>query len=183
MIGANELKRKMVISVDGDPFLVLEVFFASPSARGASTMVRAKVRNLLSNAVLEKSFKTAEKFNEPDVEKTKASFLYMESGTYHFMDESTFEQFSFPAAKISEIIPYLKEGVSLEALKYNSNVVSLELPPYVELKVASTPPASSGGGNKQATLETGLEVRVPQYIQEGDVVRVNTETGEVGGRA
>lgn len=187
MINANELKRKMVIEVEGQPWLVLEVFFASPTARGASTMVRAKVRNLLTGNVLEKNFKTSEKFQESDVEKTKASFLYADTDSYHFMDETSFEQFSFTAAKIGDMKFYLKEGVALEALRYNGHVISFDLPPYVELKVITAAPGmkgdSAGSGTKQATLETGLEVRVPQYIQEGDVVRVNPETGEVAGRA
>jgi len=188
MIGANELKRKMIISVDGQPWRVLEVSFSSPSARGASTMVRVKVRNLLTGNVLDKNFKTSEKFEEPDVEENKASFLYTDSDSYHFMDEVTFEQFSFTNEKIGELRRYLKEGVVLGALRYNGHYISLELPPVVELKVASAAPATkgdsaAGSGTKQATLETGLEVRVPQYIQEGDVVRVHTETGEVSGRA
>jgi len=188
LIGANELKRKMLIAIDNQPYTVMDVFFASPSARGASTMVRTKLRHLLTGAVLEKSFKTSEKFAEPDVELTPASYLYSDGEGYHFMDESSYEQFQFSAEQMGDDSGYLKEGISLQLLKYNGAPVSLQLPQFVELKVTDTEPGvkgdtASGGTTKPATLETGLTVRVPLFIKEGDVVRVNTQTGEVSGRA
>lgn len=188
MINANELKRKDVISVEGEPCSVVEVTFASPSARGASTMVKVRVKNLLTGAVQDKNYRTSEKFDEPDVETAPASFLYSDQDAYHFMDEASFEQFSLSQEKMAELKGYIKEGVPIQALKFNGNYVSLQLPVYVELKIASTTPVvkgDSGGGTvgKEATLETGLEVRVPLYIKEGDIVKVNTQTGEVAGRA
>jgi elongation factor P len=90
LIGANELKRKMLITVEGQPYTVVEVFFASPSARGASTMVRTKLRHLLTDSVQEKSFKTSEKFEEPDVALSPASFMYSDSEGYHFMDDESY---------------------------------------------------------------------------------------------
>ena len=188
LIGANELKRKMLITVDGQPFTVVDVFYASPTARGAATMVRTKLRHLLTGAVLEKSFKSSEKFAEPDVQMSSASFLYSDGEGFHFMDESTYEQFTFREEEINDDRGYLKEGASLQVLKYNGAPVSLQLPQYVELLVASTElgvrgDTAAGGASKQATLETGLAVRVPLFIKEGEVVRVNTQTGEVAGRA
>jgi elongation factor P len=188
MIGANELKRKMIISVDGDPYVVLEVFFASPSARGASTMVRTKLRHLLTGAASERSFKTAEQFDEADVDTVSASFLYRDDQGYCFMEEETFEQHYLGADQLGESCPYLKEGLVLKIMKYNGAVASVQLPVYVNLQVVETEGATrrdsgSGGGNKTAKLETGLTVRVPIYIESGDIVRVNTETGEVAGRA
>src|SRR5512136_2559369 len=97
LIGANELRRKMLIAVDGQPYTVAEVLFATPSARGASTMVRTKLRNLITDAVLEKSFKTSEKFQEPDVVLTPASFLYSDADGFYFMDEGSYEQFTLTA--------------------------------------------------------------------------------------
>jgi elongation factor P len=188
LIAANELKRKLLITVDGQPYVVLEVFFASPTARGAATMVRTRLRHLLSGAVLEKSFRATEKFEEPDVELVPASFLYSDGDGFHFMDEKSYEQFAFPADTIDTDRAYLKEGVSLQVLKYNGAPVSLQLPQYVALTVVSAEPGSrgdtaAGGATKQATLETGLLVRVPLFIKEGELVRVNTQTGEVAGRA
>jgi elongation factor P len=188
LIGANELKRKLLITVDGQPYTVVDVFYASPTARGAATMVRTKLRHLLTGAVLEKSFKSNEKFAEPDVQLSSASFLYSDGEGFHFMDESTYEQFAFADEEIGDDRGYLKEGVSLQVLKYNGAPVSLQLPQFVELIVTATEPGmrgdtAAGGASKQATLETGLGVRVPLFIKEGEVVRVNTQTGDVAGRA
>jgi len=97
LISANELKRKLLIGVEGQPYVVLEVFFASPTARGAATMVRTKLRHLLTGAVMEKSFRSSEKFEEPDVELVPASFLYSDAHGFHFMDEKSYEQFTFSA--------------------------------------------------------------------------------------
>ena len=188
LVSANELKRKLLITVDGQPYVVVEVFFASPTARGAATMVRTRLRHLLTDAVIEKSFRSSEKFEEPDIELVPASFLYSDAEGFHFMDEKSYEQFTFPAETIDADRGYLKEGASLQVLKYNSAPVSLQLPQYVELKVVSAEPGmrgdtAAGGASKQATLETGLTVRVPLFIKEGETVRVSTQTGEVDGRA
>jgi elongation factor P len=188
LVGANELKRKMLIAVEGQPFAVVEVFHASPTARGATTMVRTRLRNLLTGAVLEKSFRSGEKFEEPDVQLAPASFLYADGEGFHFMDEATYEQFLLPADALGDDRGYLKEGVGVQILKYNGEAVSVQLPQYVELVVTSTEPGvsgdrASGRDLKPATLETGLEVRVPLFIKEGETVRVNTQTGEVAGRA
>jgi elongation factor P len=188
LIGANELKKKMLIEVDGQPYTVMEVFFATPSARGASTMVRTKLRHLINDAVLEKSFKTSEKFREPDVALTPASYLYSDADGFYFMDESSFEQFALTAEQLGDDRLYLKEGISLQVRKYNDVPISMQLPPFVELAVVSTElgvrgDTASGGSTKPASLETGLQVRVPLFIKEGEVVRVSTQTGEFVGRA
>src|SRR5262245_59372777 len=188
LIGANELKRKMLITVDGQPYTVVEVFFASPSARGASTMVRTKLRHLLTDAALEKSFKTSEKFEEPDVALTPAAFLYSDGDAFHFMDEESYEQFSLSEDQLGDERLYLKENLSLQVRKSNGEPVSPELPATVDLTVTETEPgvrgdSASGGATKSATLETGAQVRVPLFIKEGEVVRVNTQTGEFVSRA
>src|SRR5260370_7243275 len=188
LITANELKRKLLISVDGQPYVVLEVFFASPTARGAATMVRTKLRHLLTGGVMEKSFRSSEKFEEPDVELVPASFLYSDAHGFHFMDEKSYEQFTFSAEDVEPDRGYLKEGVSLQVLKYNGAPVSLQLPQYVELAIASTElgiPADTApvAASKQATLQTVLALPVPLFIKEGEVVRVNTQTGAGAGQA
>ncbi len=188
LIGANELKKRMMIKVEGEPYAVVEVFFASPSARGASTMVRTRLRHLLTGAVLEKSFKTGEKFEEPDVAYSGASFMYSDADGFHFMDEQTYEQFMLPSEQVGEDKGYLTDGLVAQVLKYNGEPVALELPQFVELSVAQTEPGvkgdtAAGRDLKPATLETGLEIRVPLFIKEGERVRVNTQTGEFAGRA
>ena len=189
LTGANELKRRMMIKVEGEPYAVVEVSFASPSARGASTMVRTRLRHLLTGAVLEKSFRSGEKFEEPDVAYAPASFMYSDAEGFHFMDEATFEQFMLPAEQVGDDRGYMTDGLVVQVLKYNGEAVALELPQFVELAVAETEPGvkgdTAGGGRdtKPATLETGMQVRVPLFIKEGERVRVNTQTGEVAGRA
>ena len=151
-------------------------------------MVRTRLRHLHTGTVMEKSFKATEKFAEPDVQFSPASYLYSDGDAFHFMDEATYEQFTFANDQIGDDRGYLKEGMSLQILKYNGAPVSVRWPQYVELAVTSTEPGmkgdtAAGGATKSATLETGLNVRVPLFIKEGEIVRVNTETGEVAGRA
>jgi elongation factor P len=188
LIGANELKKKMLVEIEGQPYHVLDVFFATPTARGASTMVRTRLKNLLNGSVQERSFRTSEKFQEPDVEMAAVSFLYSDADGFHFMDQSSYEQFTISHESVGDDRHFLKEGLLLELFKYNGRAVSLQLPQYVELTIASTEPGlrgdtAAGGATKVAKLETGLEVRVPLFMKDGEAVRVNTQTGEVAGRA
>jgi len=188
LIGANELKKKLLIEIEGQPYQVLDVFFATPTARGASTMVRTRLKNLLNGSVQERSFRTSEKFAEPDVEIATVAFLYGDGDGFHFMDQSSYEQFTISEDSVGDDNYYLKDGLILEVFKYNGRAVSLQLPQYVELAIAATEPGvrgdtASGGATKVAKLETGLEVRVPLFMKVGEVVRVNTQTGEVAGRA
>jgi len=188
LIGANELKKKLLVEIEGQPYQVLDVFFATPTARGASTMVRTRLKNLLNGSVQEKSFRTSEKFAEPDVEIAAVSFLYSDTDGFHFMEQSTFEQFTIAEDGVGDDHYYLTEGLLLEVFKYNGQAISLQLPQYVELAITSTEPGfrgdtASGGATKVAKLKTGLEVRVPLFMKNGEVVRVNTQTGEVAGRA
>ena len=188
LIGANELKRKMYVTVEGQPCIVVEVTFASPSARGASTMVRTKLRNLLTDNVLEKSFKTSEKFEEPDVDLKPASFMYADGDGYHFMDDATYEQFALTEDDLGDDRLYLKDGMQLQIRTYNGDPIAVQLPTMVDLTIKETEPAikgdsASGGTTKAATLETGLVVRVPLFIKEGETIRVNTELNEFVSRA
>ena len=158
LIGANELKRKMLITVEGQPYTVVEVTFASPSARGASTMVRTKLRHLLTDAVQEKSFKTSEKFEEPDVALSPASFLYSDGDGYHFMDDESYEQFALTEEQLGDDRLYLKDGISLQVRKYNGDPISIQLPTMVDLTIAETEPAlkgdSASGGTTKAADQT-----------------------------
>ena len=186
MIGANELKRKALIMVEGQPYQVVDVFFATPSARGASTMVRAKVRHLLTGAAHDKNFKTSEKFNEPDVSFAEANYLYKDGSDYYFMDQSVFEMVSIPEATVGDMAHFLHEQLGVKILKYQGSPAALELPLWVNLKVEETEPEgqySGSAGTKNATLETGLVVRVPRHIAVGESVRISTETGEFLSRA
>lgn len=187
-ISANEFARKQNILVNGQPCTIMDVHYATPSARGASTLVKVKLRNLLTGLVQEESFKTSEKFDEPDVELIPAVFLYSQDGQCHFMDNTLYDQFALNEKALGDKKSYLKENGEVQAFKFNGNVISIELPPAVILAVQETEPSikgasASGRSTKRAVLETGLTVQVPLYIEPGELVRVNTETGEVSGRA
>jgi elongation factor P len=188
LIDAINIKRRTLFEHENIPFSCLEAEVNTPTARGGQTLVRLKVRNLLTNAVFEKTFKAGDKFKEPDLQQVPASYLYSDRDGSHFLDQETFETLTLPEAVIGNALEVLIEGTIVELLKYNGNPIGLELPTFVELTVASTEPgvrgdSSSGTVTKPATLETGLEIRVPLFIKQGEKVKISTENREFAGRA
>jgi elongation factor P len=188
LIDAINVKRKTRFEIDSIPYSCLDVEVNTPTARGGQTLVRLKMRNLITNAVFEKTFKAGEKFREPDIQMAPASYLYSDGDGSYFLDQATFETLTLAEDVIGDSRDFLVDGVIINLLKYNGNPIGLELPPFVELIVASTEPgvrgdSSSGSVTKPATLETGLEIRVPLFIKEGEKVRVSTESREFAGRA
>jgi elongation factor P len=188
LIDAINIKRRTLFEHENIPFSCLEAEVNTPTARGGQTLVRLKVRNLLTNAVFEKTFKAGDKFKEPDLQQVPASYLYSDRDGSHFLDQETFETLTLPEAVIGNALEVLIEGTIVELLKYNGNPIGLELPTFVELTVASTEPgvrgdSSSGSVTKPATLETGLEIRVPLFIKQGEKVKISTENREFAGRA
>jgi elongation factor P len=188
LIDAIDVKRKMFIEVDGMPFHCLEAEVSTPSARGAQTLVRLKMRNLLTRAVFDRTFKASEKFKEPDLQKVQASYLYSDGEGSHFLDQESFETLTLTDEMMGDALHFLVEGAILELHKFNGNPIGLQLPLQVELAVSYTEPgvrgdSSSGSVTKPAQLETGLEIRVPLFIKEGEKVKVSTETREFAGRA
>ena len=188
LIEAIELKRKMYFEFEEAPYHCLAVDVSTPTARGGQTLVRVKMRNLLTGAVFDKTFKAGEKFKEPDLASVPATFLYSDSSGYHFMDQESFETLTLGAGTVGDGRDLLVDNVLVDIQKYNGNPIGIEFPPHVELTVRSTEPGvrgdtASGGVTKLATLETGLEIRVPLFIKEGEKVKVHTETREFAGRA
>ncbi len=188
LIDAISIKRKMFFEYENAPYHCLDVEISKPTARGGQTLVRVKMRNLLTRAVFDRTFKAGEKFKEPDLEKITASYLYTDSGGYHFMDQETYETLTLGADMIGSDRDLLVDNVILQVHKYNGSPIGLEFPPHVELTVTSTEPGArgdtaSGNVTKLATLETGLEIRVPLFIKDGERVKVHTETREFAGRA
>lgn len=188
LIDAIDVKRRTRFEIDNTPFSCLEVEVNTPTARGGQTLVRLKIRNLITNAVFERTFKAGEKFKEPDLQTVSASYLYSDSEGSYFLDQESYETLTLVDEVIGNARDFLVEGGMVDLLKYNGNPIGLELPPFVELAVASTEPgvrgdSSSGSVTKPARLETGLEIRVPLFIKEGEKVRVSTESREFAGRA
>jgi len=188
LIEAIDIKRKMFFEFENAPYHCIDVEVSKPTARGGQTLVRVKMRNLLTRAVFDKTFKAGEKFAEPDLDTIDASFMYADSAGFHFMDQDSFETLTLADDKVGADRELLVDNLIVQVQKYNGNPIGLQFPPHVELTVTSTEPGvrgdtASGGVTKPATLQTGLEIRVPLFIKEGDRVRVHTETREFAGRA
>jgi elongation factor P len=188
LIEAIEIKKKTFFEVDDAPYVCLDVSVSTPTARGGQTLVRVKMRNLITRAVFDKTFKAGEKFKEPDLGLVATTYLYGDGDGYHFMDQESFETLTLSEDQVGESRQLLVENTAVQILKFNGNPIDLQLPAHVELTVKATEPGfkgdtSSGGATKPATLETGLEIRVPLFIKEGEKVKVHTETMEFAGRA
>jgi elongation factor P len=188
LIEAISIKRKMFFEFENAPYHCIDVEVSKPTARGGQTLVRLKMRNLLTRAVFDKTFKAGEKFREPDLVVVPATFLYSDGQGYNFMDQENYETLTLGADMVGEDSDLLMDNVAVQIQKYNGNPIGLQLPSIVELAVRHTEPGTrgdtaSGSVTKAATLETGLEIRVPLFIKEGERVKVHTETREFAGRA
>ena len=178
----------MFFEFEGAPYHCLDVDVSTPTARGGQTLVRLKMRNLLTKAVFDKTFKAGDKFKEPDLDSASASFLYSDGDGFHFMDQETFETLTLGADRVGDDRLLLVDNVQVQIQRYNGNPIGIQFPPHVELRVTSTEPGvrgdtASGSVLKLAKLETGLEIKVPLFIKEGERVKVHTETREFAGRA
>ena len=188
LIDAIDIKRKMYFEFENAPYYCMDVDVSTPTARGGQTLIRLKMRNLLTRAVFDKTFKAGEKFKEPDLETVEASYLYSDGDGSHFLDQESFETITLSNDKLGDALEFLLEGAIVKIDKYNGNPIGIELPAQVELAVEYTEPGvrgdtASGAVTKPARLETGLEIRVPFFVKEGEKVKVNTETREFAGRA
>ena len=188
LIEAIAIKRKMFFEFENAPYHCLEVEVSRPTARGGQTLVRIKMRNLLTRAVFDKTFKAGEKFAEPDLTTVEASYLYSDGSGCHFMDQETFDGLTLQPEMLGDDRQLLVDNLMVQVHKFNGNPIGVQFPPHVELTVTSTEPGTrgdtaSGSVTKLATLETGLEIRVPLFIKEGEKIRVHSETREFAGRA
>jgi elongation factor P len=188
LIDAIDVKRKALFELDNTPYACLDAEVNTPTARGGQTLVRLKMRNLLTGAVFDKTFKAGDKFKEPDLVLVPATYLYSDNDGSYFLDQESFETLTLSGAMLGTALDFLTDGVMVQLHKYNGNPIGLQLPIHVELDVVHTEPAvrgdtSSGSVTKSARLQTGLEIRVPLFIKEGEKVKVSTETREFAGRA
>ncbi len=183
LIEAISIKRKMFFEFENAPYHCIDVEVSKPTARGGQTLVRLKMRNLLTRAVFDKTFKAGEKFREPDLEVVPATFLYADGQGCHFMDQENFDTLTLGTEMVGDAAELLVDNVAVQINKYNGNPIGLELPTIVELAVKYTEPGTrgdtaSGSVTKAATLETGLEIRVPLFIKEGEWIKIDTRTGQ-----
>ncbi len=180
MLSITDLKTGTFFELDGTPHQVLSYEHSKTGRAGA--VLRTKIRNLISGAVYERTFKGSEQFDEADIARRKGQFLYADGTNATFMESESFEQHEIGLDKLGADAKYLKEGLELNLMLYNGQILAIELPAKVDLAITYTEPGFKGdtqsGTLKPATLETGLEINVPLFIKQGEVVRVSTATGE-----
>lgn len=185
MLGISEIKSGKNIILDGIPYAVL--YHEHSKTGRAGSVLRTRLKNLATGAVLEKTFQGADKTEEADISKSKAQFLYREGENYYFMDQESYEQFSLSREVLGGSVHYLKEGTEITVLNFNGQPLNAELPVKMIFKVTEAPPNIKGNsavsGGKVVTLETGLKVSAPLFVNAGDEVVVNTEKGEYVERA
>lgn len=185
MLGINEIKAGKNILWEGSPYVVLTAEHSKTGRAGA--VLRTKLKNLLNGSVLEKTFNGSDKADEADMSKTKAQYLYPEQDAFVFMDTTSYDQFSLAKDVIGSAYLYLLEGTEVSVLNFNDIPVNIELPIKVTLTVVEAPPGikgdTAGTGGKVVTMETGLKISAPLFVNEGDKIVINTEKGEYVSRA
>jgi len=185
MLNFNEIKTGRIIKINGEPFVILKTDHHKMGRGGA--VLKTKCRNLINGNILERTFQGAEKAEEAETRTKKANFLYKDKDEAYFMDNESFEQFSLPLEEIGEQAEFLKDGTDVDVLYFENKPVTISLPIKMEFKVISAPPGvkgnSAGNVNKVVEIETGAQISDPMFINENDVIRINTETGEYVERA
>ena len=176
----------MRIELDNAPWTIVSISMQSPSARGASTLVKVRLKNVLSGQVSDRTFKSGEKFDEPDLEMRNAQYLYSEPDgdgvIYHFMDQDNYEQFPLRQAELGDDARWLVDNLEVRSIVYRERVVGIEVPQFVQFEVSSVEPGSrgdtaSGSVTTAAYTESGIRVQVPLFVKAGDMIRVDTTTG------
>lgn len=176
----NDIRVGTLVKIDGQPYVCLWSDFMRTAQR--KPVRRTKLKNLINGNVLEQTFKHGDKIEEADVERTKASYLYSDATGAHFMDNTSYEQVTVPADMVEAQLHFMKDGNEYTLVNFENKPITVELPKKVEFKVTETSDVvrgdTTGAVLKDATIETGYTMKVPQFIKQGDVIRINTETEE-----
>ena len=180
-INFSDLSRGMVIELEDQPWQIMD--YERHKMQQRAPVTRIKMKNLISGAVVERTFQRYDTaFSVADIDNRQTQYLYTDGTYYYFLDQETFDQYELDKDLLGDTLNYLKEQVMVEVVLYKGNAININLPNHVDLEVTETPPAFRGdtaqGGNKPATLETGLRVTVPMFITQGTVIRVDTRTGD-----
>ncbi len=185
MISAGEFRNGVTMEYEGAPYVILEFQHVKPG-KGAA-FVRTKIKNLKTGAVLEKTFRPTEKMPRAHIERQDMEYLYNDGDLYHFMNSETYEQIAINASEVGDFLKFVKENEVVKILSYDGQVFGIEPPLFVELKITETEPGFAGntaqGATKPAILETGAQIQVPLFINQDEVVKIDTRTGEYLGRA
>jgi elongation factor P len=185
MYETSDIRKGLKIELEGEVYTVVEFLHVKPGKGGA--FIRTKLKSLTKGSVVEKTFRSGEKLGRPDLEEKKMQFLYSSDDQYCFMDAETYEQTFLTEEQLGSSRDYLKENTTIAVLMHNNKPIAVELPTFVALAINKTEPGEKGdtvsGGTKAATLETGAVIQVPLFLNEGDVVKVDTRTGTYVERA
>jgi elongation factor P len=181
VISASEFKKGTKILFKGEPYQVLEYHHVKPGKGGA--FMRTKMKNLITSLVHEETFRSEEKLPVPDLEYRTMQYLYEDGGLYYFMDQDSYDQVAFNKEQISDIFDFLKEQVIYNILYFSGRPIAVTPPIHMELRVTNTPPGvrgdtAQGGATKPATLETGLVIQVPLFVNENDLIKVDTRDAQ-----
>jgi len=184
MIGITSIKKGSKIIYQDEPF---EVTYEQHSKMGrAGAVLRTKLKNLITGAVINKTFQGSEKVEPMEIENRKSQFLYTEKKIYYFMDNENYEQFELSQDVLSEKVDFLKDGADVDVFYFKNQPININLPIKISFEVIDAPPGIKGntsdGGSKQVTIETGIKINTPLFIKTGDIIQVNTETREYAGK-
>lgn len=187
MLSTSDFKKGVRLEHEGQPWTIEQTRSQSPSARGAATLIKVRLRNVLTGQISDKTFKAGEKFQEPDLQLRPAQYLYSAPDgaetIYYFMDNANYEQFELRGEALGDQAQWLTESLEVKALLYNDQVVGVDLPQFVEMEMAEVAPGSrgdtaSGGVSTTGITTTGVTLQVPLFVKPGDAVRVDTTTGQ-----
>lgn len=185
MLNMNEIKLGKVLKINGEPLVVIRTEHNKVARGGA--VLKVKLRNLINGAVREETYQGADKIEEAQTETKKANFMYKDNNKAYFMDNTSFEQFELPLEDLGDKIIYLKDGTDVDVLYFDNRPVAISLPIKMDFKVTSAPPGvkgnSVGSVTKTVEIETGAKINTPLFINEGDIIRINTDLGEYVERA
>ncbi len=187
MVPAKDFEKRMVVEIDGQPHMIEQIHVQTPSARGAATLYKIAARNLKTRSRVEKAYRGTDVLPESRFERRPVQFLYRDSDQLVFMDESTYDQFTLPAAEMAEQLQYMSENMAgLEVLVVDDQPIAIQIPDTVDLLIVETAPGVRGnsatGRTKPATLSTGYIVQVPEHLDQDIIVKVDTRTGDYLGR-
>jgi len=173
----SDFRKGLKILFRDEPYMILEYQLVKPGKGG--TYLKTKMKNMITSLIHEETFRSTEKFPEPDLEYKEVAYLYSDNDIYNFMDQENYEEISLNKNHLDEVLPYLKEQAVYTVLYFNGKPISVTPPMFMELKVIETTPGvkgdtAQGAGSKPATLETGLVIQVPLFVQEGDLLKVDT---------
>ncbi|MCL2864014.1 MAG: elongation factor P [Lachnospiraceae bacterium] len=185
MIAAGDFKNGITVEIEGNVCQIIEFQHVKPG-KGAA-FVRTKMRNIINGGIIEKTFRPSEKFPKAHIERKDMQYLYQDGDIFNFMDEETYDQIALNTEVVGDALKFVKENETVKVCSYNGNVFSVEPPLFVELAITETEPGFKGdtaqGATKPATVETGAVVYVPLFVESGDVLKIDTRTGEYLSRA